>query len=495
MDGRTTRIIELACPRCGFEDVSERRDLRCPVDGAVLVRREVAERWHRDPLLGREFGGKYLIVDVIGTGGFGAVYLALQQPMGREVALKVIRPGAPAGLDDLRARFFREARVVGLLTHESTVRLFDYGEEDGTLFMVLEYIRGPSLRRVIDEHRRLAPNRAAAIARQILEALAEAHDRLLVHRDLKPANILLVTGPFGDEKVKILDFGIAKVLGAGDEDDATVETRNGLGLGTPRYMAPEQARGEAEPRSDLYAVGVLLFEMLCGQPPFGGRTAFEILQAACTQPVPALPRDVPAGLAAIVQRALEKHPETRFADAWEMATALEPFATAGAGTRPPPLPVPPFTPADDEGSAASNAVGQAVSAPVVARPSAWRPWMSFVALAAVAAGTTWFIAHRASLSEAPRPAVVPPAPDAALATIADAGRPDAALAAAPPPIGPPPSSAAPPPASVAPPPPSAAPPVSAGRPRTASATAAPRPRPAARPPAPASTGTIRIERR
>ncbi len=283
-----------------------------------------------DPLLGTCIAGKYDVVRLLGEGGFGAVYVAIQRPVGREVALKTIRT-QHAGNTELRQRFYREARVVASLTNEATVTLFDYGEtEDGLLYMVLELVRGRPLSVVLREQRPVPPERAARLMLPVLAALSEAHAAGLVHRDLKPDNVMVLTDTFGQEKVKVLDFGIAKVL---ESDVDSLNTRTGMVLGTPAYMSPEQAFGRGVgPPSDLYAVGVMLYEMLAGVLPFRAPSAFEILTQHTTVPVPPLPseRDVPPALAALVYRTLAKTPESRWPDARAMAMALD----AASGGRP-----------------------------------------------------------------------------------------------------------------------------------------------------------------
>ncbi len=334
----------LVCPRCGREGPGPLGTL-CPDDGAARVTREVhaelGER--RDRIIGRVVAGRFPVVGLIGRGAYGTVYRAIQQPIGREVALKVMntpRDGA------LRARFFREANVVARLSHPSTVTLFDYGEDqDGLLWMVLELIRGRTLRDVILEEAPLPPARAARLTLQVLGALVEAHGAGLVHRDLKPANIMLTREQTGDERAKVLDFGMAKVLedrGFGDGDEAT---RTGLVVGTPRYLSPEQALArQVGPPTDVYALGVVLYEMLSGEPPFVAPSTFELLVLHTTAEVPALEPalTVPPAMEAVIAKAMAKAIEDRFADAQAMLDALRAAAVGApdvAGVvRPPPAP-------------------------------------------------------------------------------------------------------------------------------------------------------------
>ncbi len=290
----------------------------CPDDGGVLLPADALEGHPDDPLLGALVAEKYAVVGFIGEGGFGTVYRAIQRPVGRPVALKVIG-AAHAGDETLRARFFREARVVGRLTHPAAVHLYDYGEHDGRLFMALELVRGRELSAVLRREGPLPPARAVHIARQILAALGDAHDLGLVHRDLKPDNVMLL-GAGADERVKVLDFGIAKVLDPErGEDPITSET---VIIGTPAYLSPEQARGqEVGPPSDLYSLGVMLHEMLSGERPYSAPTAVGLLTAHLTEPIPVL-EEVPDGLAGAVQKALAKEWTGRFTSAAEMSEAL-----------------------------------------------------------------------------------------------------------------------------------------------------------------------------
>jgi len=315
------------CPRChaAAPAGAELGDV-CEPCGYAYVGLQALQSSRGDAYLGRVVAGKYAIVGRLGAGGMGAVYLALQLPMRREVALKVILADE-ADDPDTRKRFYREARVVAGLRQTSTVTLHDYGEEDGSLYMVLEYIPGSDLDEVLQREGRLAPLRAVGIVGQILGSLAEAHAAGLIHRDLKPANIRLVEGPFGEEVVKVLDFGIAKVFDPSAAHGGDVfQTTDDLVRGTPEYMAPEQSLGAAPaPTMDVYATGVLLYQMLTGRVPFGGSTRMDIISNAHTQPVPELPANlgVSPELVAVLHKAMAKEAEQRYASAKAMAEALQ----------------------------------------------------------------------------------------------------------------------------------------------------------------------------
>ncbi len=285
-----------------------------------------------DSMLGRLLGGKYEVIALLGAGGFGAVYKAEQAPVGRIVAVKVIRANARDD-SELRARFLREARSVARLKSPHIVTLYDYGDEpDGLLYMVFEFVEGTPLDNTISTRGTLDVQRALTLTIQILEALSEAHEYGIVHRDLKPANIMVSKGAWGVDVARVLDFGIAKVVGAGIDEEQTVETRQGLILGTPHYMAPEQAHATTvDGRTDLYAIGILLFAMLKGHPPFTGSSAYAILEAHVLKPAsePLADLEAPAGLKAVIERALAKKPAERYQSAREMAEALNAFLDTG----------------------------------------------------------------------------------------------------------------------------------------------------------------------
>lgn len=308
----------------------------CPAgDGGLLVDLEAHQRFPHDPLLGRVVKERFAIVGVLGEGGMGAVYKAIQQPVGRPVALKVIN----SDMDDpnISARFFQEARVVSRLSDPSIVTLYDYGEaEDGSLYMVFEFIHGRLLFEMLRKEGPFAPKRAVGLVLQILGGLVEAHAMGLVHRDLKPENIMVTANNLGEEKAKVLDFGIAKMVGA---DDSGVRTREGIVLGTPRYMSPEQAQDlTLDGRSDLYSLGVILYELLTGRAPFVDGAAIEILMAHINRAPPPIDpsRGIPPALVDVVFKALSKKPAERFADAESMARALRAALDAPAAP-PPPL--------------------------------------------------------------------------------------------------------------------------------------------------------------
>ena len=276
-----------------------------------------------DKLIGRTLSGKYVVKDRIGRGGFGAVYRAVQEPVGREVAIKVILPERASGPGDIVARFFREAKALAKLKARNAVTLYDYGEEDdGLLFMVQEFIDGRTLRSLLKaEDRALDPARAIDLACQVLDALEEAHLLEIVHRDITPSNIMITEDAQGREVVKVLDFGLAKLRDPTNDEESL--TRSGIAMGTPHYMAPEQIlQREIDPRTDLYGLGIVLYLMLMGRPPFRGKIAYEVLKQQIKAPPPAM-SGLPGPIEEAVRIALSKDPDQRYGSAAEMREALQ----------------------------------------------------------------------------------------------------------------------------------------------------------------------------
>jgi len=236
-----------------------------------------------DPLVGRTIGGKFVIERLLGAGAMGAVYRAHQTALERAVAIKVMH-GELAADPTYAARFHREAKAVSRLDHPNLIRVLDYGQEaDGLLYIAMEFLDGRDLFSVIEEEWPLTHERIVDILSQALSALAEAHDAGVLHRDLKPENIMLLRRKAEDgtptDIVKVCDFGIAKIVEEAEARPASPRpggrklTAAGLVVGTPGYMAPEQARSEpCDARSDLYSVGVILYQLLTRRLPFEGNT-------------------------------------------------------------------------------------------------------------------------------------------------------------------------------------------------------------------------------
>ncbi|WP_437325704.1 TonB family protein [Sorangium sp. So ce381] len=283
----------------------------------------------QDPLIGATIADRYRIISLIARGGMGRVYRAEQFALGRICALKLLLPDERLEQDpEFFRRFSREAATAARLTHPNSVTVFDYGRDDprGIYFIAMEYIAGRTLHRVLHDEGALPEARAGRIARQICRALAEAHGLGLVHRDLKPGNVLLVDQEDEKDFVKVLDFGLVKDVSGRQLDELT---QRGLFIGSPKYTAPEQAMGhELSPRADIYALGVLLYEMLCGRVPFDRKVPSATLMAHVGEPPPPLSDHaqgalVSPAMTAIVMRCLEKSPDRRFQSMRECLTALK----------------------------------------------------------------------------------------------------------------------------------------------------------------------------
>jgi serine/threonine-protein kinase len=272
--------------------------------------------------------GNYRITQLLGEGGMGAVYLAEHPGIGRKAAVKVLHPELTRHTD-MAARFFNEARAANAIHHPGIVEVFDFGTlPTGVSYIVMELLQGESLAGRLRKGGPLQMAAALEYATQAAAALGAAHKEGIVHRDLKPDNLYLVPDPRnpGREMIKVLDFGIAKL--AGDPDaPGSVKTRTGTIMGTPVYMSPEQCRGtkEVDHRTDIYALGVILYEMLCGAPPFVSEGHGELIHLHISAPPPP-PRSknpaIPERLEAVVLRALVKDPAHRFQTMAELARAL-----------------------------------------------------------------------------------------------------------------------------------------------------------------------------
>jgi serine/threonine protein kinase len=283
--------------------------------------------------IGDIVAGKYRLLDIIGEGGMGVVYLAEHTLIEKRIALKVLR-SEYSSKPEVVGRFQQEAISASRIKHPNVLDVFDFGKlEDGSFFLAMEYLQGRDLAGELSESTTIVPERALRIAMQMTRALAAAHARGVVHRDLKPENVFLHQTEDGDEIVKIVDFGIAQLKGKEDGPEGPERrrrlTRTGMIFGTPEYMSPEQAAGRSiDLRSDIYAVGVMLYEMFTGAVPFTGASFMAVLSAHLTQAVPPMRRFLPelsisAELEAAVMKALQKEPDARFQSMRELSSALQ----------------------------------------------------------------------------------------------------------------------------------------------------------------------------
>jgi serine/threonine protein kinase len=322
------------CTTCGTEYPDDQSF--CPADGSALRSTSAGA-----DLVGTILADRYRILEKLGEGGMGAVYLAEHVKMGRMSAIKVISKSLAQDPDAI-ARFNREAANAARINHPNVCAIYDFGETaDGIIYLAMELIEGEALTEIVNREGALPPKRAAEITRQAAEALEAAHEFGIVHRDLKPDNIMIAKTRDGSDLAKVVDFGIAKAAG-GDEKQKV--TKTGLVVGTPEYMSPEQLSGDAvDGRSDIYSLGLVCFRMLTGTLPFEADTAQEIMIKRLTDEPLALGaaapgRTFPAALQQVMNRALQRMPADRYASA---ARFGEDIANAVAGMADAEAPVDP----------------------------------------------------------------------------------------------------------------------------------------------------------
>lgn len=308
------------CPQCQFEcDATHRFCPACGFPVGQLV--EDAD----DPIVGATLPGGYVVLELIGVGGMGRVYRAEQTALGRTVAVKIIHSHL-VGEENAAARFITEARAASRLNHPNSVGIIDFGRtEDGQLYLVMEYLRGHDLARIAYEEGPLPFRRIVDVLKQVLAALSEAHELGIIHRDLKPENVVVEPKRGGGDFVKVVDFGLAKML---QGRPGAAITSPGIVCGTPEYMSPEQGRGEQlDARSDVYAVGVVFYQLLTGRLPFEAESPTQVvlmhLSLAPPDPNQVAPeRRIPAALVDVLNRALAKDAGDRYPDADSFRLAL-----------------------------------------------------------------------------------------------------------------------------------------------------------------------------
>jgi serine/threonine-protein kinase len=356
-----------------------------------------------DPLLGQTLSGRFLLEELVGQGGMGRVYRARHLGLNAPVALKLLKPSL-LGDPTLVGRFEREAAAASRLHHPNVVSVLEFGSTgpDGTLFIAMEYVEGIDLRVVLRDEWPLPEARLCHLLAQVLAALGEAHARHVIHRDLKPENIMVVKDLDEGERVKVLDFGIAKIL----DGNLPALTRNDVVCGTPQYMAPEQATGAGlDARSDLYAVGVILYQLCTGRLPFDGANAMDVLTQHVND-LPQAPRQrsphvsISEPMERLILRALEKDPARRpqSAEAFrELLLAVKsPAAVPAASSRPAESPSTPFASLPTSDSSSPSAARPAPSSP--RHPQA-PPGAFLAAIASARAALRW-ISRRAGCRRA-----------------------------------------------------------------------------------------------
>ncbi|MBL8624124.1 MAG: protein kinase [Myxococcales bacterium] len=368
--------------------------------------------------LGTVIDGRYRLDALLGKGGMGVVYRGEHVAIRRAVAVKLLHPTL-AAMPELRSRFEREAIAIGRIDHPNCVDVSDFGKlEDGSLFLVMELLDGRSLGDLMDADAPIAPHRALAILRHVLSGLGHAHAAGIVHRDVKPENVYLVPKDGDPDFAKILDFGIAKVIGGGEIDDGVKLTQAGVAFGTPIYMSPEQAIGNPlDGRSDLYAASVMAYEMICGRPPFYSDDKLEILSMHTTRPPPPMNDTlaavlgrpgppVPAAVEALIARGLAKRPDERYPDAAAYIAAIDAIlgTPMAVGSRP-------SIPTGAEPLVDMFAAPAQVSQPLLlTEPKAPRkkpPRAAIATLILVAAAAVGILSALALREDAPKPAPKP----------------------------------------------------------------------------------------
>jgi serine/threonine-protein kinase len=284
------------------------------------------------PKKGHVIAGKYQLEGTLGTGGMGAVFEVSHRITGKRFAVKWLLPNLTAESDAVM-RFIREAQVAGRVDHPNVVEVYDVGQEGDSFYMVMELLQGEPLSEYLGREGKLTPQQVCSILIPVMSGLSAAHAAGVIHRDLKPDNIYVCRGPHGEHVPKVLDFGISKMSNLAGEVTSGI-TRAGMVMGTPHYMAPEQVRAKpVDVRTDVYALGVILYEMLGGDLPFPGDTYSDLVLKIMTEspkPLGQLAPRTPPALIDIVERAMARDPDARFADVAELSRALAPFAAGGA---------------------------------------------------------------------------------------------------------------------------------------------------------------------
>ena len=412
------------CPQCGTEYETAARF--CPADGTSLRPKG------SDSLVGRILADRYHILKRIGEGGMGRVYLGEHVKMNRQCAIKVMSP-ALVNDHESAARFAREASNAARIIHPNVAAVFDYGESEGLVYLVMEYVEGEPLSRILAREAPMTVERSLEIARQIADGLGAAHELQIIHRDLKPDNILVTRKSDGREVAKVVDFGIAKAV---QDSAGEALTRTGLVIGTPEFMSPEQLLGDPiDIRSDLYALGCILYLMLTATPPFVAPTREQMIKRRLAEQPPKvrlLDPGLPDSLERVVEKLLARTPDERYGSAAEVRDALSgahsrnaAIATPAGASRGTPRSLP--TVGFERASMATTEV-----TPSAMLPARRRRGMLLLGGAVVIAGAAlaWRSVRSANVAAAPSAAVTARADSTRRATMAAATTDSAARAAA-----------------------------------------------------------------
>ncbi len=314
------------CPKCNAQYSNDQAI--CPIDAGILLDSNAKDNQVSiDPMIGRLIADKYQVEKLLGRGGMGAVYEGQHLLLDRRVAIKVLQQNM-ANDEQAASRFIREAKASARIEHPNAVTIYDFGVlQEGSAYLVMEFIRGLSLRQVLVKKEPIKAEQIVDWMVQVCSVVEAAHQHGIIHRDLKPENVMLKESPDGSVAVKVVDFGLAKLISeAGTDNASTHLTRPGEMLGTPHYMAPEYYEGEAiDKRADIYAIGIMMYELFCGDTPFTGTVQSIIGGHLFKNPLPIIKTNpsIHPILDEVVQKALKKNRDERIASATELAQELK----------------------------------------------------------------------------------------------------------------------------------------------------------------------------
>lgn len=339
----------------------------CPRDNFILEEMDIKD------LVGRELDTKYNIEFLLGAGGMGTVFKARHKFIGNEVAIKVIHPEMAVD-KNVEERFLREARAAATIDHINAIRVSDFGKVGDMLYLVMEFIQGESMKEYLERKQQLELSETVHIMNQVAAALDIAHSFQIIHRDLKPDNIMFKTGLKGERIVKVVDFGIAKIKSSSDDGSISI-TGAGTILGTAKYMSPEQCQAAPiDHRSDIYSLGVIVYEALTGQCPYGDANGMQVIVKHIIEPPPtprSLNPNIPEPVEKVILKALAKQPNARYSTAGEfttdLTTAAGAFCDLTKGTQTSLLSTPVSSPISQPAS--NQTIASPIQAPSVSTPN------------------------------------------------------------------------------------------------------------------------------